>query len=57
MKISQRGLIVNAKRANRFLMIYVNVFQVVSFHIYEYIQTLVKILRLCRLGKSIGTLY
>ena len=40
-----------------FLMIYVDVFQVVSFHIYVYIQTLFKILRLCRLGKSIGTLY
>ena len=36
MKISQRGLIVNATRANRFFDDYVDVFQVVSFHMNIY---------------------
>ena len=55
MKISQRGLIVLAKRANRFFHECGCAPYVVSFHMN--IQTLVKILRLSRLGKSIGTLY
>ena len=37
MKISQRGLIVNATRASRFFDdLYVDVFQVVSFHMNIY---------------------